>query len=840
MKSVLEDIVNASPAIVFVWKEEDRWPVEFVSENISLFGYTPDDFISGTLRYSDIIHPNDLEMLTEEVEKHLESGDEQFNLTYRVLTEKKNVRWVEERTIIHHDPDNTYYEGIIMDITSRKMEEKKIIDGALGMKKALETVINSSPVIVFLWRAEDDWPVEFVSENITQFGYEVEEFTSDNLVYGDIVHPDDIEKVRQGMARCVAEGNRQFSKEYRILTKDGDVRWVDERTKIQHSDTGDVTYLQGIIFDITERKNVENALFLEEKRHEALLKLYAMSDSSIQEIMDYAREQAVLLTESKIGFLAFLDETETNYAVISWSNGKHSSDKAPAESYSIWDEALYHRIPIMNNEYLADEDTNQKLIQRNLSVPIFEGGRIAGIVGVANKGEDYTSTDVRQLKLLMQGMWNIIQQKLADEELYHYMEELKRSSEIKSVLSDVIKNSPAVVFIWWAEEDWPVEFVSENVTQFGYTVNDFISGKLVFADIVHPYDLERVQKELAKRIDAGHTDFNQEYRIMTKFGDVRWIDERTFIKYDEDGKVTFLQGIIVDITERKHANDFMHLQYDLDSVLSSATSNRETFNRLLDLALRITPIDSGALYLVDDKTGNLDLVAHHGLSEQFVDSTSHYERNSVQTRLVMSGQAVYKHHSELSAITSGKNLQYEGLHGTAIIPIRYHNEIIAALYLSSHSEYEIPDKSRHDLETIAKQIGEVLSNMHKEASVQKEINDLQILIDNVKEGIVVTDKKGALLYTNKILERWIRYSADELKKMDITDLYPLRYRHVLDSVEEGLDQNRTYSEDIRLHSSTGREIPCRVTFKNIKWNEKECILGIYEHISTSAISSHNT
>jgi PAS domain S-box-containing protein len=114
------------------------------------------------------------------------------------------------------------------------------------------------------------------------------------------------------------------------------------------------------------------------------------------------------------------------------------------------------------------------------------------------------------------------------------------------------------------------------------------------------------------------------------------------------------------------------------------------------------------------------------------------------------------------------------------------------------------------------------------------------LIDNVKEGITVTDKKGALLYTNKILEKWIRYSADELKKMDITDIYPLRYRHVLDSVNKPINQNRPYSEDIRLYSSTGREIPCRVTFKNIKWNEKDCILGIYEHINTSATSIHDT
>lgn len=65
----------------------------------------------------------------------------------------------------------------------------------------------------------------------------------------------------------------------------------------------------------------------------------------------------------------------------------------------------------------------------------------------------------------------------------------------------------------------------------------------MYADIVHPYDLDRVQKELSKRIDAGFMDFNQEYRVLTKFGDIRWVDERTFIKHDEDGNVAYMHGL---------------------------------------------------------------------------------------------------------------------------------------------------------------------------------------------------------------------------------------------------------------------------------------------------------
>ncbi|NPE29848.1 PAS domain-containing protein [Methanococcoides sp. SA1] len=297
-EEIFKSVINSSPAVVFIWREEAGWPVEFVSENISQFGYDAKDLISGKFRYVDIIHPDDVDGVMSESSLHVCDKDRNFNLRYRILTKTGEVRWVDERTSSHCDDSGSiqFYHGIVLDITEQRMDDIALLDGALGMNKALQTVINSSPVVVFLWRPEKDWPVEFVSENIDMFGYSMGDFISGKLVYGDIVHPDDIDRVRAGVSKCTEGGHSDFFQEYRILTKTGEVRWVDERTQIQHDPQGNVKYLQGIILDITGKKKVENVLHSEERRIEALLRLYQMTDASIQDIIDFAREEVVRLT----------------------------------------------------------------------------------------------------------------------------------------------------------------------------------------------------------------------------------------------------------------------------------------------------------------------------------------------------------------------------------------------------------------------------------------------------------------------------------------------------------------------------------------------------------------
>jgi len=129
------------------------------------------------------------------------------------------------------------------------------------------------------------------------------------------------------------------------------------------------------------------------------------------------------------------------------------------------------------------------------------------------------------------------------------------TEKIERDLEGIINKSPAVVFLWRNSEGWPVEFVSKNVNQFGYTQDDFYSGKVIYEQIVHPDDLERVAEEVINNSNSDVSNFVQEYRIITKSGDIKWLDDRTWIRRDSKGNITHFQGIVLDITQRKYLEE---------------------------------------------------------------------------------------------------------------------------------------------------------------------------------------------------------------------------------------------------------------------------------------------
>ncbi|MEY4549535.1 MAG: hypothetical protein RL685_5730 [Pseudomonadota bacterium] len=117
----------------------------------------------------------------------------------------------------------------------------------------------------------------------------------------------------------------------------------------------------------------------------------------------------------------------------------------------------------------------------------------------------------------------------------------------------VVENSPAVLFRWTASEGWPVAYVSQNVVQFGYTPSELLAGGTKYVDLVHPQDLQRFNEEVRQHAGDGTARFQREYRIVGKDGLVRWVDERTAVERDAQGRVAQYQGIVIDITDRKNA-----------------------------------------------------------------------------------------------------------------------------------------------------------------------------------------------------------------------------------------------------------------------------------------------
>jgi len=119
----------------------------------------------------------------------------------------------------------------------------------------------------------------------------------------------------------------------------------------------------------------------------------------------------------------------------------------------------------------------------------------------------------------------------------------------------IIAQSPAVLFRRLAGKKPTLVYVSSNISQFGYSAGDFLRGKIRFSKIVHPDDRDRLIEEIKHFAEADVEEYTQSYRILTRNGEVRWVEDRTSVVRDADGRKIYNQGIMVDVTPRRLAEE---------------------------------------------------------------------------------------------------------------------------------------------------------------------------------------------------------------------------------------------------------------------------------------------
>lgn len=119
----------------------------------------------------------------------------------------------------------------------------------------------------------------------------------------------------------------------------------------------------------------------------------------------------------------------------------------------------------------------------------------------------------------------------------------------------IIDNSPAILFRRLAGDEPRLVYVSDNIRQMGYTAEEFLNGKIAFRDTVYPDDMEKLGEEITYYAEKDVEEYTQVYRMVTKSGDVRWVEDQTSVVRDADGNKIYNQGVLVDITERKLAEE---------------------------------------------------------------------------------------------------------------------------------------------------------------------------------------------------------------------------------------------------------------------------------------------
>jgi sigma-B regulation protein RsbU (phosphoserine phosphatase) len=130
-----------------------------------------------------------------------------------------------------------------------------------------------------------------------------------------------------------------------------------------------------------------------------------------------------------------------------------------------------------------------------------------------------------------------------------------QTEEALSMAQVIVDKSPAILFRRLAGENPRLVYVSNNINRLGYTAEEFLSGKIHFKDIVHPDDFEQLGAEIKEYAEEDAEEYTQIYRVLSKSGEVRWVEDQTSVVRDPEGNKTYNQGIVVDITGRKLAEE---------------------------------------------------------------------------------------------------------------------------------------------------------------------------------------------------------------------------------------------------------------------------------------------
>lgn len=161
---------------------------------------------------------------------------------------------------------------------------------------------------------------------------------------------------------------------------------------------------------------------------------------------------------------------------------------------------------------------------------------------------------------------------------------MKKLSESENFYKTVLSNMSGIVYNCINDKDWTMSYISDGVYDMsGYPASDFINNSVrSYNSIIHPEDKAKVSEMVKVGLDH-HDNYYQEYRIINKAGDIRWVYEIGRGIFDDTGNLLHLSGTIMDITARKK-NELELAEYreHLEELVKQRTLEIEEKNKKVE------------------------------------------------------------------------------------------------------------------------------------------------------------------------------------------------------------------------------------------------------------------
>ncbi len=410
----------------------------------------------------------------------------------------------------------------------------------------------------------------------------------------------------------------------------------------------------------------------------------------------------------------------------------------------------------------------------------------------------------------------------------------RHDEEIQTAFN-IINRSPVVAFRWKNEPGWPASFVTSNVKDMlGYDATDFTSARVSYEKIIYPEDLEKVAGEVKQHSSDPRRDsfVHAPYRIITRDGNIRWIEDRTYIYRDKDGKIQFYEGILTDITKRMEA---------YSKLAESEKKFRSLFEGSRDGIFLFTKeghiLDCNRAFI--EMLGySRESLCHINFYQLIPGHYKDWEKNEIIEKQLFGRGLTDTHEIEL--------LHYKG----KVFPVELRLHTFAgedggiSFLWGVARDITARKQTEHRLVTQNEEYAslneEYVTQNEELRSTVEEMNHLNNLLKNSEErfkalfenaltGIFYINTKGDILEANpKIVEILGSPSIEATKKINVFNFKPLLEVGYADDMKKCLLTGESIFGNARYTTKWGKEIYARYYFAPICQNEQ--VVGVLANI----------
>jgi PAS domain S-box-containing protein len=388
-------------------------------------------------------------------------------------------------------------------------------------------------------------------------GYPAADFLADGEVWFDLIHPADRERIDAAASRT-GQGIGLFDEEYRMRTASGEWIWVHDATIPIRDEHGDVTHFQGFMIDISARKQAE-------MRHREVVESIPAVTYIDQPtgLTGPAGAEITFISPQVTAMLGYPPARFTGSADF-WFRIMHPDDLSRLEAenaFDVGDSTTFdqeYRMRHADGRWVWVHDSSTAVLDPDGEIAYFQGFMI-----------DITERKEAELHL----------------------------REAEERFRTIVENNPAVIYTQAFDAADPAvsrtTYISPRIGELlGYGADETLADPTLWSRLIHPQDRERV---LAADVDSNRRrpkHFSEEYRMIAKDGRIVWVQDAAEL-VSVEGRPPFWQGFMLDITERKRAEEHLagalEVEREAARRLRSLDEMKNTFLQAVSHDLR-TPL----------------------------------------------------------------------------------------------------------------------------------------------------------------------------------------------------------------------------------------------------------